>query len=124
MERFEPEVDRRLAIGGRYSKLIDQLGISRVRVRPDRTTVYAQYTVAVDYRDKIVAALKMAGVPTAVHYPVPLNEQPAYKGLCGGAATPESVAMAKRVMSLPMGPDLSGDDQDRIAGALRAAVLA
>lgn len=123
LERFESEVVRRLAIGGRYSELVDSLGIARVQVRPDRITVYAQYTVVVDNRDKIVAALKSAGVPTAVHYPVPLNHQPAYKGLCGGAATPESVAMSKRVMSLPMGPDLSADDQDRIAGALRAAVL-
>jgi UDP-2-acetamido-2-deoxy-ribo-hexuluronate aminotransferase len=124
LERFEAEVDRRTAVGGRYSKLIDQLGIDRIKVRPDRTTVYAQYTVAVDSRDGIVAALKSAGVPTAVHYPVPLNEQPAYKGLCGGGATPESVAMSKRVMSLPMGSDLSAADQDRIVGALRAAGLA
>jgi len=121
LERFEAEVDRRTAVGGRYSKLIDQLGIDRIKVRPGRTTVYAQYTVAVDNRDRIVAALKSAGVPTAVHYPVPLNEQPAYKGLCGGGATPESVAMSKRVVSLPMGPDLSAADQDRIVGALRAA---
>jgi UDP-2-acetamido-2-deoxy-ribo-hexuluronate aminotransferase len=124
LERFEAEVERRVAVGSRYSKLIDELGITRIKVRPDRTNVYAQYTVAVDNRDKVVAAMKRAGVPTAVHYPVPLNEQPAYKGLCRGAATPESLAMSKRVMSLPMSPDLSGDDQDRIAGALRAAVVA
>ncbi len=124
LERFEAEVERRLAVGGRYSELIDPLGITRIGVRPDRSTVYAQYTVAVDNREKVVTELKRVGVPTAVHYPVPLNEQPAYKGLCRGAATPESLAMSKRVMSLPMSPDLSGDDQDKIVGALRAAVLA
>jgi UDP-2-acetamido-2-deoxy-ribo-hexuluronate aminotransferase len=124
LERFERDVERRAAVGSRYSRLIDHLDITRIKVRPDRTSVYAQYTVAVDNRDKVVAAMKSAGVPTAVHYPVPLNEQPAYKGLCGGAATPESLAMSKRVMSLPMSPDLSADDQDRIAAALRAGVLA
>ena len=103
---------------------MDQLGITRIKVRSDRTSVYAQYTVAVDNRDKIVAAMKGAGVPTAVHYPVPLNEQPAYKDVCGGVVTPESLALSKRVMSLPMSPDLSGDDQGRIASALRAALLA
>ena len=124
LERFEAEVQRRIAVGSRYNTLMDQLGITRIQVRSDRTSVYAQYTVAVENRDKIVAAMKGAGVPTAVHYPVPLNEQPAYKGLCGGAATPESLAMSKRVMSLPMGPDLSWDDQDKIAGAVRTAALA
>jgi UDP-2-acetamido-2-deoxy-ribo-hexuluronate aminotransferase len=124
LERFESEIQRRLVLGSRYSELMDQAGITRIQIKPDRSSVYAQYTVTVENRNKIVAALKAAGVPTAVHYPIPLNEQPAYKGLCGGGATPESVAMSKRVMSLPMSPDLSGDNQDMIAGALQAAVLA
>lgn len=124
LERFPAEVEKRAVVGSRYSAMMDELSVSRIAVRPGRTTVYAQYTVALNNRDTVVAALKTAGVPTAVHYPVPLNQQPAYKGLCGGGDTPESAAMSKRVMSLPMGPDLSGEDQDRIAGALRAAVLA
>ncbi len=124
LERFDAEVERRAAVGNRYSKLIDSLGITRIKVRPDRTTVYAQYTVAVDNRDKVVAAMKSSGVPTAVHYPVPLNQQPAYKDLCAGAATPVSLSMSKRVMSVPMSPDLSGTDQDKIVEALSAAVQA
>ncbi len=124
LERFDAEVERRAAVGNRYSKLIDSLGITRIKVRPDRTTVYAQYTVAVDNRDKVVAAMKSSGVPTAVHYPVPLNQQPAYKDLCAGAATPVSLSMSKRVMSVPMSPDLSGNDQDKIVEALSAAVQA
>jgi UDP-2-acetamido-2-deoxy-ribo-hexuluronate aminotransferase len=123
LERFESEVNRRAVIGARYSELIDSLGVARIQVRSDRTSVYAQYTIAVDNRDKVVAILKSAGVPTAVHYPVPLNQQPAYKDLCAGAATPESTAISKRVMSLPMSADLSESCQDRIADALRAAVL-
>lgn len=122
LERFESEVDRRAVIGARYSALMDSLGIARIQVRSDRTSVYAQYTVAVDNRDKVVAILKSAGVPTAVHYPVPLNQQPAYRDSCAGTATPESAAISKRVMSLPMSPDLSESCQDRIVGALRAAV--
>ena len=68
------------------------------------------------------AKLQEAGIPTAVHYPVPLNQQPAYKGLGSDAATPISEWAAQHVMSLPMGPDLSERDQQQVVDALAAAV--
>ena len=64
--------------------------------------------------------LSEAGIPTAVHYPVSLNEQPAYKHLCCPVCTPIAQQIAKQVMSLPMSPDLSAKDQDKIVGALLA----
>ena len=82
MERFEWEVQQRHEIGERYNQRLDQAGIARIQQRPERTSVYAQYTVMVPNRKALQKRLAEAGIPTAVHYPVPLNEQPAYKHLC------------------------------------------
>jgi UDP-2-acetamido-2-deoxy-ribo-hexuluronate aminotransferase len=70
-----------------------------------------------------VASLKAAGVPTAVHYPRPLNEQPAYEGLTRGDATPVAASLAKKVFSLPMYADLDAATQRRIAQAVKESLL-
>jgi UDP-2-acetamido-2-deoxy-ribo-hexuluronate aminotransferase len=122
LERFEEEIGRRLALGARYNQLLDQAGVKRVHQRSDRTSVYAQYTVMVEDRERVVEHLKSVGVPTAVHYPVPLNEQPAFAHLDLGPATPISARLARQVMSLPMHPDLDGGVQDQVVSALVAAL--
>lgn len=113
-DRFDWEVENRLKIGQRYNQLLDEAGVPRAQQRPDRTSVFAQYTIFTDERDVLQKRLNEAGIPTAVHYPVPLNEQPAYKHLCHSWCTPVAELVAKSVMSLPMGPDLASNDQDRI----------
>ncbi|WP_374498586.1 DegT/DnrJ/EryC1/StrS family aminotransferase [Zoogloea sp.] len=106
MERFEWEVQQRLEIGRRYNEIFDHVNVKRVTQRNDRTSVFAQYTVLIDNREAIQSKLSSAGIPTAVHYPIPLNEQPAYKHLCCSDCTPISRDIAKRVMSLPMSADM------------------
>lgn len=139
MTRFSWEVERRSAIGARYTSRIHErvqgakpvetrdvgqplAGLRTLILEPDRTSVYAQYTVLVPRREEIQAKLQEAGIPTAVHYPVPLNRQPAYNGLGSGEATPNSEWAAEHVLSLPMGPDLSESDQNRVVEALAIAV--
>jgi UDP-2-acetamido-2-deoxy-ribo-hexuluronate aminotransferase len=122
LERFGEEIRRRGAIGDRYNRLMDQAGIERVQQRPDRSSVFAQYTVFVDQRDRVRDALRQAGIPVAVHYPLPLNEQPAYRSLCCPDCTPVAKATAARVLSVPMGADLRPEQQDRVLEALQAAV--
>ncbi len=120
MERFDWELARRAALGARYQLLL--AGIEQVTVRPDRNSVYAQFTVMVDNRADVQAALKTAGVPTAVHYPKPLNHQPAYAMYCCPDCCPVSSRLSQRVMSLPMSADLTEADQDHVVRALRAAL--
>ncbi len=122
MERFDWELQRRAEIGARYQQLL--AGVEQVAVRADRNSVYAQFTVMVDQREAVQAALKAAGVPTAVHYPKPLNLQPAYAQHCCPDCCPESSRLAARVLSLPMSADLSEADQDTVVSALKSAVLA
>ena len=122
LERFEWELQRRREIGARYHSLLADSGVGRLAVRADRDCVWAQYTVFVDDRVRVQAALQAQGIPAAEHYPKPLNRQPAYAALCCADCCPCADAAARRVLSLPMSADLIAADQDRIVEALAAAV--
>jgi len=123
LTRFDWEIERRLALGERYSRLIRDSGapVQLLAVRPDRDCVWAQYTVMVDNRPAVQAALQAAGIPTAVHYPKPLHHQPAYAAGCCPDCCPNSIRAAQRVLSLPMSADLTDADQDRVVAALAQA---
>jgi UDP-2-acetamido-2-deoxy-ribo-hexuluronate aminotransferase len=123
LERFEWEVAQRSAIGKRYNTLLDQADIMRVQQRCDRTSVYAQYTVLVENRAAVIDKLKCEGIPTAVHYPLPLNEQSVYQNSGNQDETSFAQKRAELVLSLPMGPDLSQQDQERVCSALKDAVI-
>jgi len=81
---------------------------------------YRSIIEALEYRlGGLQRAAKEKGVPTAVHYPIPLNLQPALAP--NEADTPVADEVAKRVMSLPMHPYLSKDEMERIIGGLKSA---
>lgn len=127
LPRFDWELQRRRELGARYHQLLAPLaerhpGFGLLTVRPDRDSVWGQYTVFVPARAKVQAALQAAGIPTAVHYPKPLHHQAAYAAFCCPDCCPHSVAAGARVMSLPMSPDLSEADQDRVVAALADAL--
>jgi UDP-2-acetamido-2-deoxy-ribo-hexuluronate aminotransferase len=120
LERFEWEVERRREVAMRYDALLAQAhGVSCLTVREDRTSVYAQYTVRARDRERLQAALTARGVPTAIHYPVPLHLQPAYREYGAEAHLPVSEAVAAEVISLPMYPDLAPEIQDQIVAAVK-----
>jgi UDP-2-acetamido-2-deoxy-ribo-hexuluronate aminotransferase len=106
---FDWELQQRQRAAATYDALLlgNEAGVRPVGRRDDRTSVYAQYTVVLERRADLQAALQAANIPTAVHYPVPIHKQPAYAHLDARAACPVSDALAGRVMSLPMGPYLS-----------------
>jgi UDP-2-acetamido-2-deoxy-ribo-hexuluronate aminotransferase len=86
--------------------------------------VYAQYTVEVPDRAKVEQGMKTRGVPTAVHYPVPLHLQPVFADLGQGAGTfPVSESVGNRVLSLPMHPYLTEAQQAQVVDALKESVL-
>ena len=117
-------MQQRQLLGARYNELCDAAGIARMAQRAERSSAFAQYTVRLPLgasREQVQARLKEAGIPTAVHYPLPLNQQPAYAGLCE-RPTPVAAQLAQQVMSLPMSADLSFQQQDAVLHALRAAL--
>jgi UDP-2-acetamido-2-deoxy-ribo-hexuluronate aminotransferase len=90
-------------------------------VLPGNASAWAQYTVRVPERDRVAESLKSAGIPTAVHYPLPLAQQPAFAG-APAPSLPHSEKAAREVLSLPMHPYLDAATIDHIAEALIAAV--
>lgn len=120
---FAKEVEARGRIGASYSRKLHDAGVTTTpQLTAGNTSVYAQYTVQVDHRAQVQALLKEQGIPTSVHYPTLLCQQPALRckrSLCsGGCNTPIAQAASERVISLPMHPWLSEDDQDRVVGGL------
>lgn len=118
---FDWELEQRARVAATYARLLG----GRVRAvdqRTDRTSVYAQYTVVLEAREQIQAALRAAGIPTAVHYPLPIHLQPAYASVSKPAACPVAEWMAARVMSLPMGPYISTAQLDDVGMALLRAI--
>lgn len=116
---FPREVELRAQIGARYTQLLMECGARPSReggapvltpyLAPEATSVYAQYTIQVEDRDRVASVLGAKGIPTAVHYPVPLNEQPVFPQPVSARRTPNSAAIASRVLSLPMHPYLTDD---------------
>jgi UDP-2-acetamido-2-deoxy-ribo-hexuluronate aminotransferase len=123
LEHFDDEVAARARIGARYTAALSDL-VTTPAVAEGNTHVYAQYSIQVDDRAAFVEALKAQGIPTAVHYPVPLHRQKAFAPLGYSVGDfPISEAVAERIVSLPMGPFLSDDDQNRVIAAVRRAVV-
>lgn len=123
LDRFDWEIARRSDAGNRYLRLLGEASatVSPV-VRGDRTCVWGQFTIQVDDRDRVLEKLKAAGIPTAVHYPVPLHRQPAYEVSCRvvGSLT-HSNSAANRVLSLPMHPYITvGAQKDILRSVIKA----
>lgn len=111
LEIFDEEVKRRAEIGARYSEKLQQANVITPYIDKDNTSVYAQYTIQVENREQVQKKLKETGVPTAVHYPIPLNLQPVFEGLNQPEGSfPIAEKIAKRVMSLPMSAWLTDED--------------
>ena len=130
LETFEAEVSKRQEVALRYHDLLaTEIGGADKQNAPagfhclpwpeeNRTSVFAQYTILCNDREALRDQLNRADIPTAVHYPVPLNEQPAYADLCCGDCTPVANQVAQQVLSLPMHAAMTRRDQNRVIDAL------
>ena len=121
---FEEEIQLRQQVAARYTTLLSRsdalVAIAPPHIEPHNTSVYAQYTIRVQNREQVQEKLKAAGIPTAVHYPIPLNKQPAVADWC--VDLPIGNAVASHVMSLPISADLACSDQDQVLLALFQAL--
>jgi len=122
MDIFPDEVQLRQRVGDTYTRLIRENCVDVVPpcIAEGNTSVYAQYTVLVENREQVRKALAADGIPTAVHYPVPLHKQPVFADATFDLPVAES--LAEKVISLPMHPYLAQSDQARIVSALAKAV--
>ena len=118
---FEEEVRLRAEAGARYTELLaDMPNIITPYIEPYNTSVYAQYTIRVPNRARLQEKLKEAGIPTAVHYPIPLNQQPMFSYLGNGTdSVPVAEKAAEEVLSLPMSAWVKEEDMRKIVEMLK-----
>ena len=120
LEVFDEEIILRQQVAARYTRGLTET-VKTPHIAPDCISVYAQYTIQVPNREAVQTALKLGGVPTAVHYPVPLYRQPAFADLAIDTADfPHCERASERVVSLPMHPHLWAAEQARIIEAFYA----
>lgn len=120
LDILDDELSMRNSAASRYAHLLNEVDILPPLIAVGRTSAWAQYTLRVSERDKVQSILKQAGVPTAVHYPLPLNRQPSVADPT--AVLPVGETAASEVMSLPMHPYLGEAAQDLIVAALAEAL--
>lgn len=127
---LDEELKARQRIAEQYGQLLESVNapfrvianesnnsnIATPYLEPHTTSAWAQYTIQVPYREALQEKLKQAGIPTVVHYPIPLNKQPAV--VDAKAQLPVGDAVAQRVMSLPMHPYLDETDLKTIVQAI------
>ena len=127
MERYQWEIDQRNVIAKRYNDAFAEIKIKDFaipKVAAGHTSVWAQYTLTVGDRAAFQKKLTDAGVPTSIHYPRIMPDQPWYKEQLKGHNGDWSVSRwaADHVISLPMYPDMDTTTQDKIIGAVYQAV--
>lgn len=116
LEILADEIQRRQQVAANYDRLFKQAGVDTTPyIEPHNVSAWAQYTVRVDDRDAVQEKLKAAGVPTAVHYPIPLNKQPAVADY--EVQLPRGDCAASQVLCVPMHPYLTPQSQQGIAAA-------
>ncbi len=121
MNHFNAEVTKRIEVGERYSVLLKDADVITPKIMSDRNSMYAQYSIRVKKRESMMQKLNDKGVPTAVHYPIPLHLQEAlsYLGYKKGDF-PLSELVGTQIMSLPMSPFLTTEQQDFVVNAIKA----
>lgn len=112
---LDEEMALRQQVAERYTQLLNEASIyTTPYTAPHNQSAWAQYTIQVPAREQVQERLKVAGVPTAVHYPIPLNKQPAVADTV--SHLPMGDAIAQLVVSLPIHPYLDAHQLEHIVG--------
>ncbi len=121
LDIFDSELTQRQVIAKQYDALLAKY-VTTPFIESYNQSAYAQYTIQVDQRDQVIDKLAKAKIPTAVHYPLPINQQPLFCRVNGDTPRPVSLphsdAAAQRVLSLPFHPYMEEAELAHIAETL------
>lgn len=118
---FPEELQLRQQVAARYQALLAEVQqVAMAKVLPGNQSAWAQFTIRVPQRDQIAALLQAEGIPTAIHYPLALHQQPALQSYA--RPNPMSEDLAATVLSLPMHPYLTENEQQKVVAALKKAL--
>ena len=112
--------ERRREIAEHYREALDGYELEPIETNPGSVPVYHLMVVRHEARDSLAARLREQGIATGVHYPIPLHRQPAFVAYAAGPL-PVAERAASEVLSLPMFPEMSSSEVDRVTSALVAA---
>ena len=115
----EEEMQLRQKVAQMYTTALQAAGLAAPFIEPHNRSAYAQFTIRIKNRAAVQTALKEAGIPTAVHYPIPLNKQPA---VASDAVLPVGDLVAEEVLSLPMHPYMTQEQVQQVVAALKSAL--
>ena len=122
LDVFEHELECRQQVAMKYSEALGN-AVETPEIPAGHRSAWAQYSILSDQRDRIAAALKAEGIPTAIYYPIPMHLQAAYRAYGAGAGScPVAETLAARILSLPMHPYLEDAAIARISDIVRRTV--
>ncbi len=99
----------------------DLPGVRTPVIEPENESIFNQYTIRVERRDELQAFLKARGIGSAIYYPLPLHRQPCFRYLgYREGSCPVAEQAAREVLSIPIYPELTRDQQDEVVGAIRS----
>ncbi len=121
LPHYEEEIKLREKVALKYSEKLKDTGVITPKIKNDRSSVWAQYSIRVKNRDALQTYLKEKGIPTAVHYPMPLHMQECFSYLNYKEGDfPISEKISKEIMSLPMNPFLTDEEIEYIVNSIRS----
>lgn len=119
LKYYEKDLKLRQDVAAKYTKALNAKNIETPFIKSDRTSAWAQYSIRVKNRTELQTKLQNLGIPTAVHYPMPLHVQECFKYLnLKEGDFPISEKVSKEIMSLPMNPYVSDEEIEYIVGSL------
>lgn len=122
LKRIDSYNEGRRCNAQRYNSLLADANVVTPVENGKGRHVYHQYTILTEERETLQAALAAAGIASAIYYPIPLHRQKAMRGYCDERPLPVAEAAAEKVLSLPMYPELSADQIERVCRVLIEAL--
>lgn len=117
LDILDDEIRKRNDIAELYNNSLNDLpNCITPYISPNKMSAWAQYTICVEERTNVKNSLEKLNIPTAIHYPIPLNRQPAVKDL--DKSLPHGDKISEQVLSLPMHPNLSKIEIEKISSNL------
>ena len=119
LKYYRKDLRLRQEVANTYTKILENSSIRKPFIEDSCTSAWAQYSIRVNDREELQAKLKENGIPTAVHYPMPLHLQECFKYLGYKKGDfPISELVSNEIMSLPMNPYLTKEEQDYVCKEL------
>jgi dTDP-4-amino-4,6-dideoxygalactose transaminase len=120
LKYLEKDNAKRIVLAKNYGEELNQLPLDSIPLRKQCKHIYHLYVIGVDQRDTLVTNLKSIGIIAGIHYPVPVHLMPAYKkSTKAGLSLDNTENISKRVLSLPIYPELTESDQNQVINNLK-----